>query len=69
MKLFVTRQRIKTKEKLNVIFAAYNSLTNFRLRRFSYSAVSKKTGIKLSTVTHMLMRFKECLYDVPLFLK
>ena len=40
-KVFKTRRKITVKDKLNVLFSTYQSLTNFRAKRIGSTTVSK----------------------------
>ena len=67
MKLFRTTQRLTPKEKLNILFAAYSSLTDFSKRRVGPCAIAKKLSMRQSTVSTALLRFEMCKRDVARF--
>lgn len=50
MKLFNTYRMLTKKEKLNIIFESYGSLTDFSYQQYGYCLVAKKLGIKPTAV-------------------
>ena len=50
VKLLKTRRMLTTKEKLNVLFCAFGSLTDFSVQQNGYVAVAKQLDIKPTTV-------------------
>ena len=57
VKLFNAYRRLTPKEKLNVVFSTYGSLTDFSERKLGLTAVSKLFSIRLNTVYQLLKRF------------
>ena len=50
VKLLKARRMLTTKEKLNVLFCAFGSLTDFSVQQNGYAAVAKQLAIKPTTV-------------------
>ena len=50
MKLFNAYRMLTKKEKLNIIFESYGSVTDFSCQQYGYCVVAKKLGIKPTTV-------------------
>ena len=68
VKLFQTRRKITVKDKLNVIFCAYGSLTDFSIKKCGPAAIGRECGITPNTVCWMLMRFQMVNQDIERFL-
>ena len=68
MKLFRTLRRLSTKERLNLVFQAYKSLSNFSRRIEGPSSIAKRLGLKQQTVSAELIRFKRCKMDLVSFI-
>ena len=64
MKLFNTYRMLTKKEKLNIIFESYGSLTDFSYQQYGYFKVAKKLGIKPTAVQQVLVRLKRYTFDV-----
>ena len=64
MKLFNTYRMLTKKEKLNIIFESYGSLTDFTHKQCGYCVVAKKLGIKPTSVQQVLVRLKQYMFDV-----
>jgi len=52
------------KEKLNVLFCAFGSITDFSVQQNGYVKVAKQLDIKPTTVEMLLVRLKKYGYDV-----
>ena len=50
VKLLKARRMLTTKKKLNVLFCAFGSLTDFTVQQNGYAAVAKQLDIKPTTV-------------------
>ena len=64
MKLFRTLRRLTVKEKLNIVFSAYNSLNDFSKKKVGPSALARMYNIKQSTISKLLIRFEQSGKDV-----
>ena len=58
MKLLRTARRLTVKDKLNIVFAVYSSLSDLSQRRVGPSAVAKRLNIDQPTVSLFLKRFE-----------
>ena len=58
MKIFKTWKHMSTKDKLNVIWCTYHSLTDFTHRRTGPSKVARKLNFTQQAVWNMLKRFE-----------
>ena len=60
VKLFQSRRHLSSKEKLNIIYATFGSLTDFSCRlKVSYAKIGKELGIPRNTVLRLVQRLKE----------
>ncbi len=64
MKLFNSYQILSKKEKLNIIFESYGSITDFSHQQYGYGVVSKKLRLKPTAVQQVLVRLKRYNFDV-----
>ena len=64
MKLFNTYHLLTKKEKLNIIFESYGSITDFAHQQYGYCVVAKKLRIKPTAVQQVLVRLKQYNFDV-----
>ena len=64
VKLLKTRRMLTMKEKLNVLFCAYGSITDFSVQQNSYTKVARQLDIKPTAVEMLLFRLKKYEYDV-----
>ena len=64
VKLLKARRLLTAKEKLNVLFSAYGSITDFSVQQNGYVAVAKQLDIKPTTVQMLLFRLKKYKFDV-----
>ena len=62
------RRTLKAKDKLNVLFATYHSLTDFSRKRVGPCAVARQVKLSPSTVTRLLQLFEMHDFDVGRFL-
>ena len=54
VKLLKTRRMLTMKEKLNVLFCAYGSITDFSVQQNGYVKVARQLDIKPTTVEMLL---------------
>lgn len=55
---------LTSKEKLNILFCAFGSITDFSVQQNGYVAVAKQLDIKPTTVQMLLFRLKKYEYNV-----
>ena len=68
MKLFKTYRRLTTKERLNLIYIMYKSLTDFKQRRERPSVAAKELGLTRQTVHSALTNFETYGKNIKRFL-
>ena len=56
VKLVKTRRTLSKKDRLNIVWGLYGSLTNFRHQQYGASHVSRELGINVQTVNTCLKR-------------
>ncbi len=59
VKLFQTRHKLTRKEKLNVIFSTYGSLTQFDRKKVGPSSVARQCNLLQPTVSKLIKRFEQ----------
>ena len=64
VKLFSVRRRLSPKEKLNILFCTYGSLTDCLRVKHGPCEVARQVKIAQPTVTMVLKRFAKYGYDV-----
>ena len=67
VKLFKTKRILTKKEKLNVIFCTYGSLTKFGRRKVGPSAVARQCNLLQPTVSRLIKRFEQEDFNVDKF--
>ena len=67
VKLFRTRRIITARDKLNVIFSSYGSLSDFSQKKCGPCAVARECNISPSTVCWILDRFHMVKQDLDRF--
>ena len=64
VKLLKTRRMLTMKDKLNCLFLAYGSISDFSVQQNSYTKVARQLDIKPTAVEMLLFRLKKYEYDV-----
>ena len=59
VKLFRIRRYFTPKEKLNIIFSTYGSLTKFNQKKLGPSAVARQCNLLQPTVSKLIKRFEQ----------
>ena len=59
VKLFKTKRVLTKKEKLNVLFCTYGSLTKFDHKKVGASAVARQCNLLQPTVSKLIKRFEQ----------
>jgi transposase len=68
-KVFKVYRLLTAKDKLNILYGTYGSLTQFREKLYGVREVARQTGCCVSTVFSALRRFDASQHDVKAFLK
>lgn len=63
-KLMPTRRTLSKKDKLNIIFASYGSLTNFKCKIRRPAVVGRLLGFCRETIWTLLRRLRRNKFDV-----
>ena len=59
VKLFKTKRILTRKEKLNVLFCTYGSLTKFGRKKVGPSSVARQCNLLQPTVSKLIKRFEQ----------
>ena len=65
--MYVTRVRLNSKQKINLIYLTYNSLTNFSRKVQGSSATARQMNLSQPTVSTALRRFSLFQYNLEAF--
>ena len=68
-KVFSVRRLLSKKDKLNLLYCTYGSLTNFRVKRYGSAEVARQTKLLQSTVHKAVKRFESYQHNVKEFIK
>ena len=64
VKFLLSRRMLTAKEKLNILFGVYGSITDFSVQQNGYWRVARHLDIKPTTVQSVLTSLKKHNYDV-----
>ena len=59
VKVFITKRILNRKEKMNVLWAVYQSYSDFKCRRKGASEVGRLLKLAPSTVDTLIIRFEK----------
>ena len=69
VKLYKTRRNLTGKQRINILFATYRSLSDFTRRRQGPCQTACELQLPQTTVSSALQQFEACGRDVSAFIK